>query len=122
MRRPTAPFPLAPLLALLVLGCAAGEAQGDFLAGLEDLPLMPGLSEAPSGRTTFETPDGRIVERNAAGSVTRAAVLRFYAETLPQLGWQPAGEGQFTRGSERLRLDFAGGAEPLVVRFLITPG
>ncbi|MBM3525321.1 MAG: hypothetical protein FJX57_20430 [Alphaproteobacteria bacterium] len=106
----------------MAAGCAESSAPNEYLAGLDDLPLMPGLSEAPSGRTTFETVGGRIVERSAAGSVTRAAVLRFYADTLPQLGWQAIGEGLFARAGERLRLDFAGGLQPLVVRFLITPG
>lgn len=121
MRRSFAPT--AFLLACLAAGgCAEPGAPTEYLAGLEDLPLMPGLSEAPGGQTTFEAAGGRILERSAAGSVTRAAVLRFYAETLPQLGWQPMGEGRFARAGERLQLDFAGGPQPLVVRFLITPG
>lgn len=121
MRRP-ALAPVALAVALLAGGCVEAGRPNEFLGGLEDLPLMPGLSEAPSGRTTFETAGGRIVERSASGSVTRASVLRFYEDTLPELGWQPLGGGVFARANERLRLDFAGGPEPLVVRFLITPG
>lgn len=119
--------PFVRLLAAFSLGLilqAGGttDAQERFLAGLDDLPLMPGLTETAGGRTTFETPGGRIVERNAAGDLSPSAVQRFYTDTLPQLGWQPVGDGSFTRAGEKLRIELSAGKKPLAVRFLITPG
>ncbi len=100
----------------------AGEA---FFDGIDDLPLMPGLAERPGERSTFDTAAGRIVARAAQGPVTRDAVLRFYGDTLPQLGWRPVASGVFTRGGEKLQIDFPArpaGTRALDVRILITPG
>jgi hypothetical protein len=114
----------AALAALLLAGCAPA-ADGVFFAGIDDLPLMPGLSERPAERASFDSASGRIEARGAAGAATRAAVLEFYAATLPQLGWQRLAEDVYARGAERLRLDL----EPLpeargemLLRILITPG
>lgn len=115
-------IPIAFCLGLLLQVGAMTNAQERFLADLDDLPLMPGLTETAGGRTTFETPAGRIVERNAAGNLASSAVQRFYADTLPQLGWQPVGDGSFTRAGEKLRIEFPAAKPPLAVRFLITPG
>ena len=121
--RPAAPG-LAVLLAALLAGCTAIE--GDtYFAGIDDLPLMPGFDERPAERTSFETPAGRIEARGAAGNADRAAVLRFYAETLPQLGWHRLAGDVYARGEERLHLDLAPAPdEPggLLLRILITPG
>lgn len=103
----------------------AGAAQ-PFVAGFEDLPLMPGLTQIPDAGVVFDTPSGRIVEAYAEGPVAREEVTAFYARTLPQLGWEPAGEARYRREGELLRLEFteAGGAQPgasLTVRFYMAP-
>ncbi len=112
----------ACLLALLATapGCAAER----FFEGIDDLPLMPGLTEKPGELSTFDTAAGRIVARTAQGEVTQDAVLRFYADTLPQLGWRPVSMGVFTRGAEKLQIDFPthpAGIRTLEMRILITP-
>ena len=104
---------------------AAGE--DGFLNGIEDLPLMPLLSENAEGGMVFDTPAGRIVEAVASGAVTRDDVLAFYAETLPQLGWTREGAARFRREGEILRLEFTDSNPPsnwgaaLTVRFAIYP-
>src|SRR5262249_20377772 len=70
-------------LALLLLAPLPARADG-FVAGTEDVPLMPGLAPVAGSALTFDKPEGRIVEAQASGKVTRAAVHRFYAESLPQ--------------------------------------
>ncbi|MGQ0663416.1 MAG: hypothetical protein ACT4P2_07480 [Pseudomonadota bacterium] len=100
-------------------------AAGDgFFAALEDLPVMPGLVELAERGVVFDAPEGRIVEVYAEGTVGREDVLGFYASTLPQLGWRPAGPSDFRREGERLILEFpAGGAAGrLLVRFYLAPG
>lgn len=114
---------LAFCLAALLLGGA--RAADAFFEGIDDLPLMPGLAERAGERATFDTPAGRIVARGAEGAVSRDAVLRFYGETLPQLGWRPAGRDAFVRNGEKLQIEFPrrpAGARGLGIRILITPG
>ena len=113
---------LAVCLAALLLGQA--RAADAFFEGIDDLPLMPGLSETARERTTFDTPTGRIIARGAEGAVSRDAVLRFYGETLPQLGWRPVGGDAFLRNGEKLQIEFPRRppGRGLGVRILITPG
>lgn len=105
---------VCPILAL------AGQA---FLSAIEDVPLPPGLTETASGGVVFDSPSGRIVEAAATGSVGADQVAKFYAETLPQLGWQEAGRLTFKRDAETLRitLEPGRGAAPLTVRFNLAP-
>lgn len=105
---------------------AAGEGGG-FLIGIEDLPLMPLLSERADAGMVFDTPAGRIVEAFASGAVTRAEVLTFYAATLPQLGWKMEDAARFRREGEILKLEFPeilplpNSQAALTVRFAISP-
>lgn len=95
----------------------------DFLEAIEDLPLMPGLAEQAGSGVSFPSAAGRIVEAEAWGEVSQEAVLGFYAQALPQLGWTADGPQTFRRESEVLRLAFsqapAGGAT--LVRFSLSP-
>ena len=107
-------------LAVLLVGPAAAETAG-FVSQVEDLPLMPGLTEVSDAGVVFDSPSGRIVEAYAEGTVSRAAVLTFYKETLPQLGWNSRGEAAFDREGEVLTLDFTDQQNALVVRFTLKP-
>ena len=106
-------------------GARAGGDAVAFVNGIEDLPLMPGLEEAEDRGVVFDTPAGRIVRATAAGRVTRAQVVDFYAATLPQLGWSRAGATLFRREDETLMLEFAplaaGVARGVTVRFALSP-
>jgi hypothetical protein len=114
---------LAGLAVVAGLGASADEAPVAFVTGIDDLPLMPGLVEATEAGMAFDAPSGRIVEAYAGGAVSRDAVLRFYAATLPQLGWQRTAAGSFRREGETLNLEFPeGDATRLTVRFTLSPG
>jgi hypothetical protein len=118
------PLRLLCLFALLLMPplLASPPALADrFVAGTEDLPLMPELQPIAGSALSFDKPQGRIVEARAKGKVTRAAVLRFYAQTLPQLGWQPAGRNAWQREGEKLQLDFHGQDGALTVGFTLAP-
>ncbi len=93
-----------------------------FLSVIEDVPLMPGLTERPDAAVLFDKPEGRIVEAEASGRLARAEVLKFYAASLPQLGWRARGEDRFLRDREELALSFASGPGGLLtVRFTLSP-
>ena len=93
----------------------------DFLAGFQDLPLMPGLQAVDEAGLVFDSPSGRIAEAYVTGSVQRRKVTDFYRETLPALGWQPRSENRYEREGEELTIDFFEGEAGLTVRFTSAP-
>ena len=132
MMRPFRParrrFRAAALALLLIPVLAVGAVGGEparFVAGLEDMPLMPGLSALQDAGLVFDTPRGRIVQVFATGPVTGAEILAFYTETLPQLGWRRAREGSWLRDGEALRLEIVEGTgkgdHGPIVRFALSP-
>ena len=116
----------AVLLALGALPGIPGFAWAQnvgYVANVEDLPLMPGLSEIAGAGLVFDKPEGRIVEAYARGSLTPEAVLAFYRRSLPQLGWVAAGPAAYHREGERLDLAVLGQdtAGTVVLRFSLSP-
>lgn len=122
----------AALAALLLSGAAlagamgvsspAAAADGAFLPGLGDVPVMPGLSPVKDGSLVFDKPGGRIAEAIVRGVASRSQVEAFYADALPPLGWRRAAAGRFTRETEELRMEFlAGPAGATTVRFILIP-
>jgi hypothetical protein len=116
------------MLRRLVLALAATAFLGAtvfaadlFVPGTEDLPLMPGLTPVANSSLVFDKPEGRIVEAAAAGKVTRAAVEKFYAATLPALGWEKSGAWSWRRENESLKIDATGRDGALTVGFTLTP-
>ncbi len=113
-------FRIVCLAAVLLTATTVGRA-GEFLAGFDDLPVMPGLAPVKEAGIVFDTPAGRIVEGYAAGAVDRTAVRQFYAKTLPQLGWRKKSQKEFRREGEKLTIDFKGKDGALTVRFTLSP-
>jgi len=137
VRRLALPAALAALM--IASPCLAGPglvqvslaqsvpAQSTYVPGTEDVPLMPGLSADEAASLIFDKPQGRIVEAAARGAVTRHAVMAFYEESLPQLGWRRSVQNtataskSFERDGERLSLDFDGRDGNLQVAFTLAP-
>ncbi len=119
-------FPrLAALFICLGLGLGHAHGADPFVAGIDDMPLMPGLTQLADRNVVFDAPSGRIVEAYAEGSVARDAVRSFYARTLPQLGWRGQGGDRYLREGETLRLEFPDarrGSDRVLVRFFLSPG
>jgi hypothetical protein len=114
------------LICCALLGAASpcparAEDPPGFLAGTEDIPLMPGLRNEANTLVVFDKPQGRIVEAEARGRVTRAAVEAFYTASLPALGWVADGPDGWRRDDEELRLDFKGRDGDLRVGFSLSP-
>ena len=71
-------------LALLAPGGPAPAADRTaFVAGVEDLPLAPGMKVVSDTVVAFDAAAGRIVEAYAVGPLTKRFVLDFYGQTLP---------------------------------------
>ena len=101
---------------------SAAQEGKEFIAGIEDLPVMPGLAEIADAGLIFDKPSGRIVEAYAQGEVGEQAVLDFYQETLPQLGWLSQAGNRYAREGEELTLQVrASETGGVVVMFRLAP-
>jgi hypothetical protein len=125
-------FAFSSLLGVLILAAglsfASAKAADEtaYLAGIEDVPLMDGLSEDTEAGVVFDKPSGRIVEAVAAGSPSPEAVGQFYRATLPELGWKTAPRLDanrlvFRRDDESLTLTLSRRDKLTVVRFSLAP-
>lgn len=112
------------LLFASVLPAVAGRAA-EFLAALEDVPVMPGFSEDTAAAVSFDTAAGRIVTARIAGpsrpGVDAGALLAFYAATLPALGWRAETPTRFVRDGEVLTLRTEAGEGRLALGFELRP-
>ena len=108
-------------LAAIALPGGAARAQVAYVAGLEDVPLMAGLTPTGGNDVAFDSPQGRIVIVNTQGPVERPAVEAFYAASLSELGWDRIGDTAFRREGELLRLEFGQRGAQLTVRFALSP-
>ncbi len=120
-------FRAAAVLALISVAALpplAAQDRAVFLSTIEDVPVMPGLAEDVGAGIVFDSADGRIAQAFASGSVSEAETLRFYGETLPQLGWREGKPGVYQREGEILTIEYlapaAVGAPP-TVRFQLSP-
>ncbi|CUW41834.1 conserved protein of unknown function [Magnetospirillum sp. XM-1] len=105
---------------ILLLGPGPARAEA-FLSAYEDLPLPPGLTEVMGSGVSFDSPSGRIVEAYAHGAARPADILKFYAATLPQLGWTREGDRLYRRETEVLRLETTQDRAGVTLRFTISP-
>lgn len=93
-----------------------------FFEALYDVPVMQGLQEIPDETMLFDKPDGRIATVVAATSSLKAQdVLKFYDQTLPQMGWKKVKNNQYVRDGDQLVLDLQPGQSLLAVRFTLSP-
>jgi hypothetical protein len=95
----------AVTLGVLLAGFAPHFACADdsqYVAGIEDLPLMPGLKQSPVPSLDFKHLFAHAVNTNAKGDVSPQQVTDYYAETLPEHGWVQVTPVQYRRGNEDL--------------------
>ena len=103
---------------MLDTASVAGER---FVAGISDLPLLPGLHLVKEATVIFENPGGRFVHAAAKGDRTEEALWQFYEETLPHLGWRIVKRGRFVRDNESLNIAVEYIDSQIIVRFVVSP-
>ena len=91
-------------VALAASPARAAPAKVQFSSYIDDLPIMPGLSESDQGYAFDLYQGGRLAEARLSGQADAGVVRGFYANTLLQLGWKPlaADPYSYRRGRERL--------------------
>ncbi|WP_420563395.1 hypothetical protein [Thalassobaculum sp.] len=111
----------ALVIAVLLFVRLPALADGRFVDGIEDLPLMPELQSVPAASVEFDGLAGRIVVAFAEGTVAMEDVRAFYDATLPQLGWDRLEADRWVRAGEELSFDAVAERGGLVVRFELVP-
>ena len=83
-------------LILVLVGLTFNQkamAAAGFIDGLEDVPVMEGLSQLPNDAISFGNEESRLVEAILVGENSSfAKVEKFYKDTLPQMGWSFQGK------------------------------
>lgn len=108
---------------VLTLCCVNLSFAQEFIEGFEDIPIMDGLEQLPNDNISFGNEESRLVEAYLNGKKTPfSAVVSFYAETLPQLGWKTENKNSkhisFEREQERLDI-VCEQNNPLLVRITL---
>ena len=88
---------LTIFLFLFFASFSAMAGKTAFVAGFEDLPLMPGMVQTNEDSVSFDAPSGRFVEvLLETEKADRRAVETFYEKALPPLGWEKKQTGSKT--------------------------
>ena len=108
---------------VLMIGTFQVSAQGvQFFESLQDIPLMPGLTEHTGDTLFYDKPSGRVVESVAdMGGFSDETVADYYLSALPQFGWKNTGPNTFSRGDESLELAFEADEGGNLLRVLVQP-
>lgn len=94
-----------------------------FIDGLEDVPILKGMTQTQKDNISFGNEESRLVEAYLTSTkIGFAKVEKFYTETLPQMGWTYQGKRDniLTFYREGEVLDIAReSAKPLIVRITV---
>ncbi len=98
-------------------------ANDSVLPGFEDIPLAKDFIADLNTLLFFDNPAGRIIEIYAytPADDQHEEALKFYRDTLPQLGWRQVSENQFERSQELLSIDVLMTAPQTLLRFTMKP-
>lgn len=78
------------------------QAHAAFIEGLEDVPVMEGLTQLPNDAISFGNEESRLVEAILeSNTLSFKKVQEFYKSTLPQMGWIYQGKRESTLVFER---------------------
>lgn len=121
----------AYFIATLLLGVSVASAQDDFVdlplvAGIEGVPLMPGLVELADDTVIFDKPEGRIIDATALGAISLRDAYTYYHGALIETGWTPLLRKVIdgilmVRGGEVLHVRLRREAGETAVHFSLSP-
>lgn len=111
------------LLWVLCFALTTEAKQIRFIDGLEDIPLMDGLTQKLGHTVSFGNEESRFIEVYLTSTrVGFKKVESFYKESLPQLGWTYQGTfdntAVFYRDGESLGI-YKESSKPLQIRITV---
>lgn len=113
---------IVSFLFVLILSLSNVSA-GDFVEGMEDIPLMSELQQITKDDISFGNEETRLVEAYVTSRKLKfSEVASFYEDSLPQLGWNYQGNRGdsllFYRDGENLEV-VKEAVNPLIVRITL---
>lgn len=109
------------LFICLFFGITPARADQAFFSVLDEIPLMDGLIEQTDDAVYFDTPEGRIIEAKASGTLPAQSVRAFYTESLAALGWKKISTHAYVRENETLSLYVVSNAGTVSVQVTVSP-
>ena len=114
---------LSALIFLFFLTLISTVNAANFVEGMEDVPLMDGLSQITQDDISFGNEETRLLEAYLTSRRLKfATVANFYRESLPQLGWIYQGNRGnnllFYREGETLEI-IKESVKPLIIRITV---
>ncbi len=111
------------LLLLFLSGFLILPARAEFVEGLEDIPMPDGLEQIENGSLNFGNEEIRLIETYLSSkNLSFEEVVKFYVDTLPQMGWmlkkQKNNKLMFEREGETLEISKES-KNPLMVRLTV---
>lgn len=101
----------------------AFSAKADFVEGLEDIPLPNNVVQIENGSLSFGNEEIRLFESYlSAENSDFGSIIKFYVDTLPQMGWQQKNKNNqkiyFERDGESLEISKES-EKPLILRLVV---
>lgn len=111
------------LLLFIILLFVVFSAKASFVEGLEDVPLPKNVTQIENGSLSFDNEEIRFFESYLAVEKQNFEhVVKFYNDTLPQMGWQKKGSAKqkisFERDGESLEITKES-EKPLILRLVV---
>lgn len=79
-------------------------AEVSYVPGIADLPVPEKFELKENSSNIFDVREGKIVDAVFTGDGSRDGVIEFYAQTLPELGWDVLSNTRFERNREILEI------------------
>lgn len=110
-----------PAIAAVAFVATAPAHAADFLAAIDDVPLMQGMTEQRDP-VVFESDQGRVIRTSAECQIGGSDISAFYMASLPALGWKRVDSDAslaFERENERLNINVRepASSRPVTVSF-----
>lgn len=101
--------------------CSSTKAS--FVEGLEDIPLPEKVTQIENGSLSFGNEEIRLFEAYLSAEKQEFSnIIKFYNETLPQMGWQKKNKNKkailFERDGETLEITKESD-KPLILRLVV---
>lgn len=110
------------ILTIFALPVYAQNEEPSFFTTLHDVPLMDGLIEIEDNATSYDKPNGRIIDVFATINMrTTEDIITYYNAILPQFGWGKTENGTFYRDQEILELTFEKRENIKILKISIRP-